>query len=50
MKEDLIFKNWRPRASAIGNLMTGFNGITEAQTAELNKLEQRVRDSADNPK
>jgi hypothetical protein len=50
MKEDLIFKNWRPRASAIGNLMTGFNGITEAQTAELNKLKQRVRDSADNPK
>ena len=50
MKEDLIFKNWKPRASAIGNLMTGFNGITESQTAELNKLEQRVRDGVDNPK
>jgi len=50
MSEELIFKNWKPRASAIGNLMGGFKGISANQLDELNKLEQRVRDSFDNPK
>lgn len=49
-ESNLIFKNWKPRASSIGNLMGGFKGITPNQLDELTKLEQRVRDSFDNPK
>jgi len=47
---ELIFKNYKPRASAIGNLMVGLTTITPNQLSELEKLEQRVRDSIDNPK
>jgi hypothetical protein len=47
---ELVFKNWKARASSIGKLMGSLNKITQNQLDELRKLEERVLESMNNPK
>jgi len=45
-----IFSNWTQRCSGISNITSSAVTITETQLANLEKLQQRVIDSIDNPK
>ncbi len=45
-----IFSDWTQRCSGISNITSSAVSITETQLANLEKLQQRVIDSIDNPK
>jgi hypothetical protein len=45
-----IFSDWTQRCSGISNITSSAVTITETQLANLEKLQQRVIDSIDNPK